>query len=249
MNSVTVGANGWRLVGSRLFALDHALSQQLTVNAPFVVKQRLAFGDLVPFYQPGITVTTGASLGYVSAVDLRVRVFGRQYVVVTVTVGTPWRVRVTASNCFAVNAVGVGLENRHFEAGRLRQLLLQVASPTFNFLSVSGVRQLGRVNIVVAIGAAQLPVDGFAKGFLVNIDASLAPANIKTVNVWVAVTLLTSPDFLFSSQLRLKARHSDTLSPNDCQQPTNKQGTCQCDLTHNLNCAPPKTAFLLCYGL
>ena len=49
MNSVTIGANGWRLVGSRLTAFDHAFAEQLTVNAPFVVKKRLAFRNLMPF--------------------------------------------------------------------------------------------------------------------------------------------------------------------------------------------------------
>jgi len=222
VNSVTVGANGWWFVGSGFASFNHALAKQLTVNAPFVVKQRLAFRDLMPLYQLSIAMAAGASLRYVATVNLRVRVFCRQDVVVTVTVSAPWRIRVTACYCFAVNAVGVGLENRHFESRSTRQLSFQVASPTFNLLSVSGMGQLGWVNIVVAIGAAQLPVNGFAKGFLVNINASLAPTNIKTVNVWVAMTFLTSPDFLLNRQLDLRAGHSDPLPPNDCQKPANK---------------------------
>ena len=243
MNSVTVGANGWWFVGSRLAAFDHALAKQLTMDASFVVKQGLAFRDLMPLYQLSIAMAAGTSLRYVSAVDLRVWVFCGQDVVVTVTVGASRCIGVTACNCFAVNAVGVGLENRHFESRSPRQRSFQVTSPAFNLLSVSGMGQLGWVNIVVAIGAAQLPVDGFAKGFLVNINASLAPTNIKTVNVWVAMTFLTSPDFLLNRQLDLRAGHSDPLPPNDCQKPKDKQDTCQRDLTHNLTCAPPESAF------
>jgi hypothetical protein len=175
---------------------------------------------------------------------LRVRVFGWQDVVVTVTVGAPRRIGVTASDRFAVNAVGVGLENRHFEAGSLRQLPFQMASPAFNLLSVSRVGQLGWVNVVVAIGATQLPVNGVSKGFLVNINASLAPANIKTVNVGVAVTLLTSPDFLLSRQLDLRAGHPDSLPPNDCQNPKNQQSARQGHLTHDRNPAPPTSLSL-----
>jgi hypothetical protein len=219
---VTVGANGWWLVRSRLATFEHALAKQLTVNAPFVVKQRLAFRDLVPLYQLGITVAAGASLRYVAAVDLRVRVFCGQDVVVTMTVGTSRRIRVTASNCFAVNAVGIGLENRHFKAGSLRQLPFQMASSAFNPLSVSWVRQLSWVNVVVTICATQLSVNGIAKGFFVNINASLAPANIKAVDVGIAVTFLTSLNLLLSRQFNLRARCSNTLPPNHRQKPTNQ---------------------------
>lgn len=243
MNSVTVGANGWWFVGSRLAAFDHALAKQLTMDASFVVKQGLAFRDLMPLYQLSIAMAAGASLRYVATVDLRVRVFCGQDVVVTMTVSTPRRIRITTGNCFAVNAVGIGLENPCFEARSPRQLSLQVTSPTFNFLSVSGMGQLGWVNVIVAIGATQLPVNGFAKGFFVNINASLAPANIKAVDVGIAMTLLTSPDFLLSRQLDLRAGHSDPLPPNDCQKPKDKQDTCQRNLTHNLTCAPPESAF------
>lgn len=56
VNPVTIGANRRRFALRRFRPFLHALPKQLTVNAPFVVKQRFALRDLVPFNQLCVAV-------------------------------------------------------------------------------------------------------------------------------------------------------------------------------------------------
>jgi hypothetical protein len=123
MNAMTIGADSRRFARRRS-APDDALTQQLSVNALLVVKQRFAFRDLMPLHQPRIAVAAGASGRDVATVDMRARVFGGQDVVMPVTIGTTGRMGVATRRRFAVNAVGVGLEEGNFEGRRLGQLPL-----------------------------------------------------------------------------------------------------------------------------
>jgi len=123
MNATTIGADSRRFARRR-FPPDHSFAQQLSMNAPLVVKQRFALRDLMPFHQPRIAVTAGASGRDVVAVDMRARVSGGQDVMVPVTIGATGRMGVAASHRLAVNAVSVGLEEDNFERRRLGQLTL-----------------------------------------------------------------------------------------------------------------------------
>lgn len=151
---------------------------------------------------------------------------------VTVAVGAFGGIRVAASDRFAVNAVGVGLENGDFEPRRLGQLPLQMTLAALNFLGVAGMGQLGRVNVLMAVGAAEFAVNRLAENLLVNENAPLPPANIKPVKFWVAVALLTGANFRIPGQFRCRSFNPDTLSPNKRQQPTSRQKGCQRPLTH-----------------
>lgn len=245
VNSVTIGANGRRFAFRRFRPLSYTLAKQLTVNASFIVKQRFAFRNLMPFNQLSVAVATGASLRDVSAVDLRTGVFRWQYVVVSVTISASRCVRVSMSNRFAVNTVSVGFENGNFEARRFWQLLFQVTLPAPNLLSVARVRQLSWVNIVVAVSATKFAVNRPTKNFLVNKNASLPSTNIKTVNVRVAVTLLTNLDFLFGSQDGFRFLNSNPLRPNEGEKPEKRQNGGHSHLTHSLHSAPPNFKHLL----
>jgi len=55
------------------------------------------------------------------------------------------------------------------------------------------------------------------ESLFVNKDASLATANIKAVNVWVAMTLLTGANFLFGRQSAFRSFNSHPLRPNKSQ--------------------------------
>jgi len=84
----------------------------------------------------------------------------------------------------------------------------------------------------VAIGAAKFAMNRLVENLFVNKNAPLATANIKTVNVQVTVTFLTSTDFLFSRQSDFGSPNSHPFRPDERKKPTNQQDNRCRNLTH-----------------
>lgn len=107
------------------------------------------------------------------------------------TISTAGGVGIAASDRLPVHAVGVGFEYRLLESWRLCHTLFQMTAATLHFLGVFGVRQLGRVDVAMALCAPEAFMHGAVESIEVDKHALTLSVYIETVQVGLTMALLT----------------------------------------------------------
>jgi len=90
-----------------------------------------------------------------------------------------------------MHAIGVGLEYRLLEGGRLRHALFYMTGATLHFLGVLRMRQLCWIDVGVTLGTPQVVVYRAMERLDVHKHTPAPSMHIEAVEVGLAVTLLT----------------------------------------------------------